>query len=859
MIKRLCIRALERGLPGDVSDAVVGDLLERDAREPMGAPRFAFESVVAFWHLASPPEPHVVMSAFASDVRFAARLLRRAPAFTATVVITLGLAIGATTAIFSVVEPSLISPLPYPDADRLAMIYERDRNGGTDNVGFVTYRDMVAESKTLERAAAVGDWSPTIMGPGDARRVHGQRVSWTYFRTLGVAPMLGRDFVREEDVPNPSHVILSHRLWQRDFSSDSSIVGNKISIGGAPMTVVGVMPPRFYNAYGSDVEIWRVLGYADQQWTCRTCRHLVVVARLKPGITRAQAELELSGIHARLVKEYPKAYASIGMLAPSLQEQTTRNYKPALVAIAAAVLLMLLIAAANVVNLYLARSVRRQQEFAVRTALGAGRSRLASQLLAEGLVLAALGGVAGIAVAWFGLPLLVSRLPDQLPRLADIHIDFAALGAAAAIVLTVAAFIGLAPAVSRDSQLAESLREGRRVAGGRHMTRRVLVVGEVAVAVMLMASAALVGRSLLRLLDVDAGFDTRQLLTLEINSVGPGYDSSSAVVTHQRRVREAVLALPGVTAVSYANQLPISGSVDRYSLFDVDNPPSSPELVPYGDRYAVSQDYFQTMHVPFLEGRGFTPAEAADTNTRVMVISASLARVLWPGQSALGKRLSFGGPDRIKTVIGVVGDVRHDGLDAVVNRQFYIPREHWFVSAMENMIVRTAGDPVSMMASVRRAVKSIDPSQPIPWMVTMDQMISRSTTQRRLALVLFTAFAVAAVLLGVAGVYGVLAGSVAERTQELGVRAALGATPGDLVRMVVGQGGRMAALGIAIGIAGSYPATQALRTLLFGIEPGDPLTLVAVAAVLGLATLLACLIPARRAARVDPVRALRAD
>jgi putative ABC transport system permease protein len=858
-VKTSCIRILERWLPGDVSDAVVGDLLERNARQSMSAPRFLLETVVALWHFASPPEPNVVMNAFMNDTKFAVRLLRRAPAFTATVVITLGLAIGATTAIFSVVEPVLLSPLPYPEAGRLAMIYERDRSGGTDNVGFSTYRDMVAESKTIERAAAIGDWSPTIMGPSEGRRVHGQRVSWTYFRTLGVAPMLGRDFVQEEDVPSPSHVIISHRLWQRDFSSDSSIVGNKISIGGAPMTVVGVMPPRFYNAYGSDVEIWRVLGYADQPWTCRTCRHMVVVARLKAGVSREQAERELSGIHERLVKEYPTQYASIGMLAPSLQEQTTRNYRPALLAIGAAVLLMLLIAAANVVNLYLARAVRRQQEFAVRTALGAGRGRLASQMLAEGLVLALLGGVAGIVVAWTSLPLLIAHLPDQLPRLADIHIDFAALGAAAAVVLVIAALIGLAPAVARESQLAETLRDGRRVAGAKHLTRRVLVVGEVAVAVMLMASAALVGRSLLRLLDVDAGFDTSNLLALEVNSVGPGYDSASTVVAHQRRVRDAVAALPGVTAVSYANQLPISGSVDRYGMVDVDNPPPNPELVPYADRYAVSHDYFRMMRVPFIEGRGFTEAEAVDTNQKVIVISASLAKALWPGQNAVGKRLSFGGPNRTRTVIGIVGDVRHDGLDASVNRQFYIPREHWGLSAQENLIVRTAGDPVAMMASVRRAVKSIDPTQPIPWMHSMDQMITRSTTQRRLALVLFGAFAVAAVLLGVAGVYGVLAGSVAERTREIGVRAALGATPGDLVRMVVGQGGRMAALGIIIGVAGSYPATMSLRALLYGIEPGDPLTLLAVAVLLGVATLVACVIPARRAARVDPVRALRAD
>jgi len=449
-----------------------------------------------------------------------------------------------------------------------------------------------------------------------------------------------------------------------------------------------------------------------------------------------------------------------------------------------------------------------------------------------------------------------------MPRLAAIHLSPAALAVVSAIVLLLALAMGLAPARGPAADLGVNLRSGRRLSGGRnHLTRMTLVVGEVALAVMLLVSAGLVARSLIRLLSVDAGFDPTHLLTMEINSSGANYKDDSRVFAYHDRVRDAVAALPGVKSVAVSNQMPLGGNVDRYGVIDPENVPSNPELVPSGDRYVVSQSYLSTMRIPILRGRNFTPVEAADTSNKVALVSAALAQRMWPGQDALGKHIRVGspkGPGRL--VIGVTGNVRHVGLDATTTMQWYAPERQWLdADSQEILIVRTAGDPAAMAAVVRNTIAAIDPTQPIVKLATMDQVIAASTGQRRLALVLFAAFAVAALLLAVAGIYGVLAGSVAERTREIGVRSALGATPRNIIALVVSQGGRLSAIGIAIGVAGSLALTRYLRTFLFGIAPNDATTLIGVAMLLGIVTLVACWIPAMRAARVDPSRALRSD
>ena len=861
-MRAFCLRLLEAVLPVDVAGQVVGDLTEQQHRGTLWIVR---ETVAAIWFLRRPRHRgDGRIMRLMSEFRIAARLLRRAPGFAAVAILTLALAIGATTAIYSVVEPVLLRPLPYPDPDRLAFVWERERDGSRDNVGFATIRDLGTGARTVERWAAIGSWLPTLSGNGDPERVTGDRVSWTYFRTLGVQPALGRDFLPGEDAPgNNQVVILSDGLWRRRFGGDSGIVGHPIAIDGNPVTVVGVMPASFDNVVSPDAVIWRVLGYRDQPWTCRTCHHLRMVVRVRPGATVTAAAAELDAMFARLVREYPKDYPSIGASVVPLQLEATREYRPALVAIGLAVVLVLLIAVANVVNLQLARAVRREQEFAIRVALGAGQLRLATQLLCEGLLLAALGGVAGLAVARLTLPVLVSRLPAGIPRLAAIHLDATALALVGGIVTVLAVVMALAPARRGQQDLGAALRSGRRLAGGLHgATRAGLVVGEVALAMMLLVSAALVARSLLRLLTVRIGFDATHLLSMEINAVGPRYADDVTIYQYHRRVLDAVGQLPGVAEVAIANQIPLGGNLDMYGVWDADHPPSRPEQVPSGDRYVVSSRYLHAMRIPILSGRAFTEADAADTAVKVALVSAALGQKLWPGQSPIGKRMKMGSPsDPPRTIIGVTGDVKHRALDAGITQQWYIPEGQWRQGADNQavVVVRTHGDPAALAATVRRAIAAIDPTQPIVHVATMDQLIAASTTQRRLALVLFAAFAAAALLLAVTGIYGVLAGSVSERTREIGVRSALGATPAQIVAAIMGQGARLAALGVVLGLVGAVGLTRYLRALLFGIQPNDPATLAGVVVLIAVVTTAGCLIPAMRAARVDPSRALRSE
>jgi putative ABC transport system permease protein len=858
---RLCIWLLERFLRPEVSASVIGDLIEQRDR---GAFWIASETLSALWNLHS--RPHAgdgFVTTFLADLRIAARLLRRSPVFAIVAILTLGLAIGASTAIFSVIEPVLLRTLPYPNPDRLVFVWERERDGSRDNVGYATFHDFIVESKTIEYAAAIGSWQPTLSGDGIPERVDGDRVSWQYFRTLGVRPELGRDFVADEDIPGRNQVvILSHGLWERRYGADRSIIGHAISIGGSPMTVVGVMPASFDNVASPGVQIWRALGYANQPFTCRTCHHLRMLARIRPEIDMAAARTELDQIHQRMEKAYPDEYASVGASVVSMQDEATREFRPALLALTAAVLLVLLIAVSNVVSLQLARAVRREEEFAIRAALGAGRSRLVGQLLTEGLLLALLGGAAGLVTARLSLPILVARLPVALPRLTAIHLDLTALGAVTTIALILAIVMGLVPARGPVGDLGINLRSGRRLSSRRtHATRAALVVGEVALAVMLLVSAGLVARSLMRLLAVDTGFDPTHLLTLEINSVGANYGTNAPVFAYHDRVREAVSEISGVRSVAVANQLPLGGNVDMYGVLDPENIPSNPELVPSGDRYVVSAGYLSTMRIPIVRGRNFSASESADTTNHVALVSAALAQRMWPGADPIGKRIRLGGLQGVdRVIVGVTGNVRHRGLDATSTLQWYVPERQWpSADNQEILIVRTAGDPAALASTVRRLVSSIDPTQPIVKLATMDQVIATSTAQRRLALVLFGAFAAAALLLAVAGIYGVLAGSVAERTREIGVRSALGATPTDIVGLVVGEGGRLSAIGIVLGIAGSLAVTRYLRTLLFGVGPTDPATFIGVVSLLGVVTLVACSIPAMRAARVDPSRALRSE
>lgn len=858
---KLAHRLIARGLPPDVAEYVIGDLVERD----VGGLRLWREAIVALWsmsdHASSGDD---VMSAFLSDLRHAARLLRRSPVFTAVSVLTLALGIGATTAIFSVIEPVLIDPLPYPDPDRLAMVWERGAEGRHDNLGYLTYRDITTQSRTIASAAAVGTWAPVIGGTVGPERVDGSRVTWNYFRTLGVRPALGRDFLPTEDVPeNYQFVILSHGLWARAFGGDSAIVGHTISIGGTPMTVLGVMPAGFQNVISPGTQIWRALGYANQEWACRTCHHLRMVARFKPDVPMATAQAEIDAIQKRLVAAYPKEYATVGADAVPVKAEMTRQYRPALLILTGAVIVMLLIAVANVSSMLLARAVNREEEFAVRTALGAARGRLTRQLLAEGFLLAMLGGIAGLAIAAVAIPALVNALPPELPRLSEIRLSAPAFGVASALIVVVTLLAGIVPATGRRAgDLGAVMRSGRRSSTGtRQLARSGLVVVEVALALMLLVGCGLLARSVAGLLDVQPGFNPRNLLTLEINSVGPGYANDAAIFAYHDRVREAVSRLPGVTSVALANQIPMSGNIDRYGVHRLDKALVNPEQSASGDRYAVSPAFFETMGVRITSGRGFTARDATDTTDHVAIVSDALARELWPNESPLGKLIRVGGyQTAIRRIVGTAANVRHTGLDATAMSQAYIPERQWqWADDQVTLVIRTEGDPAALASTVRRVIREIDATQPIVRVATMDQLIAASTAQRRLALVLFTTFGGTALLLAIAGIYGVLAGRVAERTREIGVRTALGATPRDIMGMVVGQGAKLALVGLALGLLGALALSRFLQSMLFGVGPHDPRTLAAVVLVLGAVTLVACMVPAIRALGVQPTEALRSE
>lgn len=859
---RLPHRLLERYLPSTVADAIVGDLVERRVT----GLRLWREAAVALWHFRDrTPRQGDLMATFLADLRLALRLLGRAPTFTATAVLTLGVAIGAATAIFSVANPVILRPLPYDDPDEVVVVWERERDGTRSTVGFATVRDYIARASTLASAAALGTWQPTLLEGTESEQLSGLRVSSTYFSTLGVRPALGRDFRADEDVAGaPRVLILSHALWQRRFGSDSSIVGRSVSIAGTPMTVVGVMPEGFDDVTTPGVQIWRILGYAvTDPYACRTCRHLRMVARLRDGVTLERAQSDLTKIHGAIVSENPKEYATVGAEVVPLQKEVTRQFRPAILALGVAVALMLVIAIANIANLQLARLVRRDEEFAIRTALGASSPRLSRQLLTEALVVAVLGGLAGVGVAALALPALVRQLPPELPRLNAIHLDVEALGLVAAVVLALTVVVGLVPRRrQRTDSIADHLRAGRRLAGTRQSAiRGGLVIAELAFALMLLVGAGLLARSVVQLLDVDKGFDANNLLTLQISSVGPRYEDDGSVFQYHDRVRDAVRNLPGVVSVGVVSQLPLGGNLDSYGVVAQDKPLANPEEAPSGDRYVASADYLTTMGIRVIEGRAFTEAEGRDTTNLVALVSQALAARLWPGERAIGKRIRMGGDQRpFRTVIGVTANVRHSGLDATVTQQFYVPERQWFFSDnQEVLVVRTKGDPSAMVGAVRRAIREIDPTQPILKMAAMDDVIAASTAQRRLALTLFAFFAIASILLAVAGIYGVLAGNVAERTREIGLRAALGATPRNILSLVVGQGARLAVAGLGLGLFGAFALTRSLRALLFGVGPHDPATLAVATLLLLATTLVACLVPAMRALRVDPSQAFRAD
>jgi putative ABC transport system permease protein len=875
---RLALRLLEHTLRGDDGDALLGDILESFA-DPAVTQRAATARALWFWRETaialwvfrprSLPRPSGdgLMRSFAADLRHATRLFWRAPAFTALCVLTLALGIGAATAIFSVVNPVLLRPLPYPHPERIATVWERDANAGRSNVGWQTFRDVADRARTLESAAAIGSWDPTLIAEGSAEseRLVGQRVTWQFFDVLGTQPAIGRGLVESDDAAGaPRVVVMSHALWTRRYGGDTSIIGRTISLDGTPHEVRGVMSASFDNVLEPTVDLWRPLRYnATQEWACRTCRHLRMIARTRAGVSMETAAHEIDGLMVEIAEQNPGSYPVGGGVLVGLQQEVTRSVRPVLLAITGATILILLIVIANVTNLQLARGLRREEEFAIRTALGAGRGRLTQQLLAEGVVLAMLAGVTGVIAAQIALSALLARLPGSLPRLDAVRLDPPTLALAGGFTLLIGVIVGLVPAWRGSGSMPFNALRGsaRTTATSRRRARAAFVITEVALAVMLLVGAGLLARTMIKLLQVNAGFDAGNLLTLQVQATGTAYPDNHSLLAHHDRIRQAVAAVPGVTAVGLASQLPLSGMLDQYGIHAQDKPLANPELAPSADRYLVTPDFLDAMRIPILRGRSFTAADDDSAAAPVVIMSAALATEIWGTESPIGKRLQIGGPSRAwSEVVGIAGNVRHGRLDDVITRQIYIPERQWSdVNSQMVLVARTRSDPAPLASSVRAAVRSIDPSQPIINLATMDEVISRSTAQRRFALLLFVAFGMVALLLASAGIYGVLAGRVAERTREIGLRSALGATPRDIVRMVMGEGAALTGLGVVLGLGGALLLARFLGALLYGVAPADPATLGGVAVVLSMVALVACLLPAMRALRIDPMAALRAE
>jgi len=800
------------------------------------------------------------------DIRYALRQLRRAPGFACTAILILAIGIGGTTAIFSALNPILLEPLPYPHSNRLLTIWYAGEDGTRVPQAFHTYRELTERSRSFEAVAVMKAWQPTLLSADQPERVDGQQVSADYFRSLGVAPAIGRAFLPSDDVFNgPKVVILSNGLWRRRFGGDRSVVGQQVKLDDESFAVIGVMPDTFENVLAPSAEVWSPLQYNTGNITSVETRewghHLRMVARLRAGVSERQAKNDMAWIVSTPVAEFPRprwAALSQGVIVELLQEDITRGVKPGLLAVFGAVVLVLLIACVNVTNLVLARGAQRQGEIAMRAALGAARPRLIRQLMTESLLLSILGGALGIAVTLAGIRLLVALSPPELPRVAAIRFDVWAFAFAFGVALLVGLAVGLIPALqSSRHDLRDALQQSSlRTAGGRQLTRRIFVVAEVALALALLVSAGLLLHSLRRLFAVPPGFQASGMLSMQVQTYGKKYDDDRTCHQFFRQALDAVRQVPGVTTAAFTSQLPLSGDSDVYGArFEEDGPDTGYPVY----RYAVTAGYFSALRIPLKRGRLLDEHDTAGAPP-VILISESLARRRFPNQDPIGKSVHVGGRDRASmfTIVGVVGDVKQMSLALGETDAVYTTTEQWhWADGTLSLIVGAQGDTAALLPAIKNAIWSVDKDEPIVRVATMDSLLSQSAAERRFVLILFEAFGLVALALAAIGIYAVLSSSVTERTREIGVRSALGASSRGIVALVMRQGMQLTGFGILLGLAGAMAATQAIEALLFGISPLDPFTYLGVILLLAAVSVIACGVPAWRAARIDPMVALR--
>ena len=805
------------------------------------------------------------------DARYAARQLLTAPTFSVTAVVILALGIGATAAIFSVINPILFAPLPYPEPRSVTMLWEHRPDGGQAFPNFADYRGLVENSRSFEAIAALKAWQPALTGANEPERLEGQRVSAPYLRVLGIQPALGRDFTEADDVFRGANVvILSDKLWRRRFAANPAIVGQQVKLDDELFTVLGVMPTDFENVVAPDVELWAPLQYNatlppnSREWG----HHLQVIGRLRPDVSPAQARSELDVVMPNFTGAHASGYEEAGGIPPgflvnSLQDDLTRGVRPALLALTGAVFLVLIIGCVNVTNLLLARGAQRGGELSMRAALGASGARIARQLATESLLLALAGGVVGLVIARLGISALIALSPVDLPRLDAIRLDGTVFLFAALVTSLTGLFVGLMPALygSLADSHAGLQKSSLRTAGSHHRTRRALVTAEVGVALVLLVSAGLLLSSMRRLFSVDPGFDASHVVTVQVQESGQRYRTDPDRLRFFDQALERVRQVPGVVSAGFTSQLPLSGDSDVYGMmFEAENNNSEAFF-----KYNVTPGYLETMRIPLVAGRLLNEQDMQPDSRRAVVINESFARRKLPGQNPIGRLVCLRcGPGKDgspwSTIVGVVGDVRQLSLELNSEDAVYVPSSRWYwAETTMSLVVRARGDAASLVPAIRSAIWSVDKDQPIVRVATMQTLVTTSQAQRRFAMIIIEAFALVALLLAATGVYGVLAGSVTERTREIGVRVALGAPPATILRSVVRQGLGVTLVGVAGGTLGAVAASRALISLLFGISRLDPTTYLEMSALLVGVSIIACWLPAWRAAHVDPAITLRAE
>jgi predicted permease len=813
------------------------------------------------------------METLIKDISYGVRGLIKRPGFFAIAVITLALGIGANTAIFSVVNATLLRPLPFQNPDRIVMVWgylpQLAHTGDKFPSSAGNYLGLVKENQELQELAAFRQWSWQLTHAGEPEQLQGVRVSANFFDALGARPALGQTFTAEQDQDGAATVaIISHRLWQREFGGDPQVLGKSLTLNGRPVMVVGVMPADFEFPGGANMipglqfatrnDIWMPLAMNADERKNQGSLNLAVLGRLKPGVTIGQAQNELRAIETSL----PLGTIGYTVNLVPLQKQMVGNIQRLLLVLLATVAFVLLIACANVANLLLARASSRHKEMAIRGALGAGRWRIVRQLLTESVMLSLIGGLLGFLVAIWGTPLLVSLIPEKVPRIHEINVDFRVLGFALLISIVTGVLFGLAPALQASRvDLNESLKEANRgTTGGlrQNRLRGFLIVAEVSLAVVLMIGAALLIKSFVRLLEVKPGFDPSHTLTMEVSlpALPPSkYASEQEQAAFFQQLLERLNNTSGVTAAGAVLSLPLTGAEESTNLFIEGRPKPPAEQRPEADYTVVTPEYFRALAIPLLKGRQFTDRDTKDA-PGVIIINDELARRYWPGEEPLGRRLTVGFEKSPREVIGVVGSVRQSTLNADARPAMYLPHLQLPTGGM-SIVIRTAGDPLALAAVARSQVHSLDQSIPVTNIRTMDDVFSSSLAQQRFSMLLVGLFGALAVALAAIGIYGVMGYAVTQRKHEIAVRMALGAKSSQVLKMILKDGLVLASLGVVIGLVGAFALTRLMSSLLFEVKPTDAQTFATVSVLLILVALLACLLPARRATRVDPLVALR--